>query len=431
MIEIKNNILYFDGCNTLDLAKEYGTPLYLYSENLILSKLNEIKSSFLNKYDNTRAAYAGKAFLTKYMCKLIEKEGLSLDVVSGGELYTAIEVDFPAERIEFNGNNKSIEELEMALDYNIGRIIVDNVYELERIIELCREKNTTSNLLFRITPGVMSDTHDYITTGKKDSKFGIPLDEDILFPAVKKAIKSEYVNFLGFHFHVGSQLHNNLSHVGALDVVLKLIEKVKILFDFNIKEFNMGGGFGIKYTEEDDPMPISYFVDPLMKRLDSFCQNLGIVRPSVVMEPGRFIVGEAGIQLYTIGSIKEIPGIRTYASIDGGMTDNIRPGLYQAEYTGLIANKASDKSNKTVSISGKCCESTDILIKNIKLPNPESGDIFAVFSTGAYGYSMANNYNKIPIPGVVLVKNGKSELIVKPQNYADMISRELIPKHLR
>ncbi len=425
MIEIKNNNLYFDGCSAVELAEKYDTPLYVYSENIIISKINEIKTSFLNKYGNTRAAYAGKAFLTKYMCKLIEREGLSLDVVSGGELYTAIKADFPAERIEFNGNNKSIEELEMALDYNIGRIIVDNIQELDIIIELCREKNTISDLLFRITPGVMSDTHEYITTGKKDSKFGIPLDEDILFPAVEKAIKSKHVNFLGFHFHVGSQLNDNSSHKGALNVVLNLIKETKIRYDFNILEINIGGGFGIKYTEKDEPRSISYFVDPIMSELKNFCDNENLVVPEVVMEPGRFIVGEAGIQLYTIGSIKEIPGIRTYVSIDGGMTDNVRPGLYQAEYTGIIANKASNDKDKLVTISGKCCESTDILIKDIKLPDPEFGDILAVFSTGAYGYSMANNYNKIRIPAVVMVKDGDSKLIVKRQSYEDMISREL------
>lgn len=425
MIEKKENILYFDGCNTLDLIEEYGSPLYVYSENIMLSKIKEIKSSFLDKYENTRAAYAGKAFLTKYMCKLIEREGLCLDVVSGGELYTAIKSDFPGERIEFNGNNKSIEEIEMALDYKIGRIIVDNVYELDLIIELCREKNSTVDLLFRITPGVMSETHEYITTGKKDSKFGIPLDENILYPAIEKALKSKYVNFLGFHYHVGSQLHDNTSHLGALNIILSLIKETNKRFDFNIKEFNMGGGFGIKYTDKDNPKSISYFVDPIMNRLEDFCNNLGITRPAVVMEPGRFIVGEGGIQLYTIGSIKEIPDVRTYVSVDGGMTDNIRPGLYQAEYEGIIANRVSESKDTLVSISGKCCESTDILIKNIYLPNPQPGDILAVLSTGAYGYSMANNYNKIRIPPVVVVKDGESKLIVKGQTYEDLISREL------
>lgn len=431
MIDIKNNILYFDGCNTVELAKEYGTPLYVYSENIMLSKINELRNDFLSKYSNTRVAYAGKAFLTKYMCRFIEKEGLSLDVVSGGELYTAMKTNFPPERIEFNGNNKSLKELEMALDYKIGRIIVDNIKELDNLIELCREKNSIVDILFRITPGVMSETHEYITTGKKDSKFGIPLEEDILFPAIEKALLSEYVNFLGFHFHVGSQLHDNNSHLGALNVVLNLIKETKERFNYNIKEFNMGGGFGIKYTEDDNPKKISYFVDPIMENLEKFCKDIGIIRPAVVMEPGRFIVGEAGIQLYTVGNIKKIPNIRTYVSIDGGMTDNVRPGLYQAKYKGLIANKANNHEADNFTISGKCCESTDILIKNAPLTNPEPGDIFAVFSTGAYGYSMANNYNKIPIPGVVLVKNSNSELIVRNQTYEEMISREIIPERFQ
>src|SRR6056297_2850904 len=427
MMEIKKNILYFDGCNTIELAEKYGTPLYLYSENIILSKINEIKSAFLTKYKNTRAAYAGKAFLTKYMCKLIEKEGLSLDVVSGGELYTAIESSFPPERIEFNGNNKSKEELEIALDYNIGRFIVDNTYELELLEKLSKERNIKPNILFRITPGVMSDTHKYITTGKKDSKFGIPLDTNILIPAIKKAIESDFIEFLGFHYHVGSQLHNNFSHIGALDVVLKLIKRPKEIFDFSITEINIGGGFGIKYTEKDSPIPISSFINPVMDKLIKFCEKESLNTPSVVMEPGRFIVGEAGIQLYTIGSIKEIPEIRKYVSIDGGMTDNVRPGLYQAKYDGVIANKASEEKDSLVTISGKCCESTDILINNIMLANPEFGDVLAVFPTGAYGYSMANNYNKIPIPAVVMVNNGKSNIIVNRQTYDNMICREVIP----
>ena len=431
MKKIIDNIFYFDGCSVVDLAEKYGTPLYIYSENIILSKISEIKDSFLEKYENTRAAYAGKAFLTLSMCKLLEREGMCLDVVSGGELYTAVKADFPSEKIEFNGNNKSPEEIEMALDYNIGRLIVDNIYELELLEKKCKEKNTKANILFRITPGVSSDTHKYITTGTKDSKFGIPLDESIIFPSIKKALDSKYINFLGFHYHVGSQLFDNSSHVGALDAVLQLIKEVKERFNYNIKEFNMGGGFGIKYTEKDDPKPISYFVDPMMEKLNKLCNDIGILRPAVVMEPGRFIVGEAGIQIYTVGSIKEIPNIRTYVSVDGGMTDNIRPGLYQAEYTGFLGSRADDKKNTLVTISGKCCESTDILIEDLNIPKPEPEDLLVVLSTGAYGYSMANNYNKIPIPAVVMVNNGKSNIIVNRQTYDNMICREVIPDRFK
>lgn len=426
--EIKDGNLYFDGCNTIELAKEYKTPLYIMSETAIVEKCEEIRNSFLDKYENTRAAYAAKAFLTLGMCKLVEREGLCLDVVSGGELYTAIKADFPAEKIEFNGNNKSIEELEMAIDYGIGRIIVDGLDELDLIEKICKEKGKKTNILYRITPGVRSDSHDYIVTGKKDSKFGIPLYNAIIYPAVEKAIKSQYIDFLGFHFHVGSQLHDHASHLGALDITLNLIKETMNKFDFTPKELNIGGGFGIRYTDADNKKPYSYFLDPMMEKIQKFSDDMGIQRPAVVIEPGRSIVGEAGITLYTIGTIKEIPGIRKYVSVDGGMTDNIRPALYQAVYEGIIANKADLPKKETVTISGKCCESGDILIRDIKIPTPERGDTFAILSTGAYCYTMASNYNRNQIPAVVLVKDGKSQLMVKRQSYDDIIMNDLIPE---
>lgn len=427
MLRIKDNILYFDGCNTVELAKSYGTPLYVLSETAIVERCREIKETFLNKYERTRAAYASKAFLTLAMCKIIEREGLCLDVVSGGELYTAIKADFPAERIEFNGNNKSLEELELAIDYNIGRIIVDGFDELDIIEDICRKKGKKTNILYRITPGVKSDSHDYIVTGKKDSKFGFPLDDDVIFPAIEKAINSPYVNFLGLHFHVGSQLHTNESHLKALNITLKLIKDLIERYDYVIKELNVGGGYGIRYTYADDRKPYAYFLDPIMEQIEEFSKNMNITRPDVVVEPGRSIVGEAGITLYTIGTIKDIKGVRKYVSVDGGMTDNIRPALYQAKYEGLIANKAGEPRNDLVTISGKCCESGDILIKDIYLPKAERGDILAVFSTGAYCYAMASNYNKNPMLATVLVKEGKSQVIVKRQTYEHMIANEIIP----
>jgi diaminopimelate decarboxylase len=427
VLRIKDNILYFDGCNTVELAKSYGTPLYVLSETAIVERCREIKETFLNKYERTRAAYASKALLTLAMCKIIEREGLCLDVVSGGELYTAIKADFPAERIEFNGNNKSLEELELAIDYNIGRIIVDGFDELDIIEDICRKKGKKTNILYRITPGVKSDSHDYIVTGKKDSKFGFPLDDDVIFPAIEKAINSPYVNFLGLHFHVGSQLHTNESHLKALNITLKLIKDLIERYDYVIKELNVGGGYGIRYTDADDRKPYAYFLDPIMEQIEEFSKNMNITRPDVVVEPGRSIVGEAGITLYTIGTIKDIKGVRKYVSVDGGMTDNIRPALYQAKYEGLIANKAGEPRNDLVTISGKCCESGDILIKDIYLPKAERGDILAVFSTGAYCYAMASNYNKNPMLATVLVKEGKSQVIVKRQTYEHMIANEIIP----
>lgn len=430
MREIKDNILYFDGCNTVELAKKYGTPLYVMSETAIVDKCKEIRDTFLNKYKRTRAAYASKALLTLAMCKIIEREGLCLDVVSGGELYTAIQADFPAERIEFNGNNKSTEELELAIDYDIGRIIVDGFDELGLIEDICKKKGKKANILYRITPGVKSDSHDYIVTGKKDSKFGFPLDDDVIFPAIEKAINSTYINFLGFHFHVGSQLHNNESHLKALKIALKLIKDTIDKYNYVTQELNVGGGFGIRYTDADDKKPYAYFLDPMMAEIEEFSKRMNIKRPEIVIEPGRSIVGEAGITLYTIGTIKDIEGIRKYVSVDGGMTDNIRPALYQAKYECVIANKAAQPSTDLVTISGKCCESGDILIRDAYIPLAERGDILAIFSTGAYGYAMASNYNKNPFPATVLVKEGKSEVIVRRQTYEHMIANEIIPKSL-
>ena len=426
MREEIDGILYFDGCNTVELAKKYGTPLYVLSETVIAEKCREIRDTFLNKYKKTRAAYAAKAFLTPVMCKIIEREGLCIDVVSGGEMYTAIKSGFPAERIEFNGNNKSIKEIEMAIDYNVGRIIVDGIDELNLIEEVCKEKGKKLNILYRITPGVKSDSHDYIVTGKKDSKFGIPLDREIIYPIIEQAIKSEYVNLLGLHFHVGSQLNDNTSHLKALNITLKIIKEIYLRYGFITTEINVGGGFGIQYTNEDNIKPFSYFLDPMMEMIEKFSKELNIERPEVVIEPGRSIVGEAGITLYTVGAIKEIPGIRKYVSVDGGMSDNIRPSLYQAKYTGLAANKAAEIKTDVVTICGKCCESGDILIKDAQVAPLDRGDIFAVFSTGAYGYSMASNYNKNPLPAVVMVNDGKSEIIVNRQSYEDMIKNEVL-----
>ncbi len=429
--EIKDGILYFDGCSTVDLAKQYGTPLYVMSEGDIEDKMREIKTCFLDKYPNTRAAYASKAFCTMAIYKICEKEGFCIDIVSGGELHTAIKAGFPAERIEFNGNNKLPQEIEEALDYGIGRFIVDGLQEVALIEAICKEKGKTANILFRVTPGVAASTHDYITTGKKDSKFGIPLDEDVFFPQVEAAIKAEHINFLGLHFHVGSQLFDNAPFLQALDIILDKVAEIKKRFDYDIKELNLGGGFGATYIDEERK-PYAYFLAPMMERIEAFFTELGVERPAVVIEPGRSIVAEAGLSLYTIGSIKDIRDIRKYVSVDGGMTDNIRPALYQAEYEGLVANKASEPKDDKVTICGKCCESGDILIKDCMITGTaKAGDLFAMFSTGAYGFSMASNYNSNPIPAVVLVKDGKSELIVKRQSYDDMIKNQVMPEMLK
>lgn len=429
-LDIRNNHLYWDGCDTVALAKEYGTPLYVYSVTDILAQCQKIKTEFLDKYENTRAAYASKAFSTLAMLKLVEQAGLSLDVVSGGELYTAMQAEFPAEHIEFNGNNKSWDELEQAIDYGVGRIIVDGIQEIDMIQEICQEKQKKANILFRITPEVKVETHQFISTGQKDSKFGIPLDEEILFPLIEKILGMPELIFYGFHFHVGSQLASHQAHLAATDSALNLMLEVDRRFGYSLRELNIGGGFGVQYTKSDVRQPYHYFLDPVMAKIKEFTQRHDLVMPTVVIEPGRSIIAEAGISLHTIGTIKTLPNIRKYVSIDGGMTDNIRPGLYQARYTGLLANRGADPATETVTISGKACESTDILIKDISLPPVKQGDIFATLATGAYGYSMASNYNKLAIPAVVFVKEGQAELVVARQSYAQMTANERVPKLL-
>lgn len=413
---------YFSDCDTVELAKEYGTPLYVMSEDIIMERLNEIKHSFSEKYQNVQAYYASKAFLTKEMARIIKREGLGLDVVSGGELYTAKSIDFPMEKIMFHGNNKTPEEIKMALECKIGRFVSDSIYEIQLIDEIAKKMGVKADILLRVTPGVDSHTHKYISTGNIDSKFGIPIPQ--LTEAVKLAQELEGIILKGFHFHVGSQLLENESHLLAVDIMLNLIKKMKEEVGYVAQEFNLGGGFGIKYLDDTETRKLSYFVDPMMNIIEKFCSENSITRPGIFIEPGRWVVGEAGITLYKIGSIKEIPGVRTYAAVDGGFPDNPRPALYQAEYEGVIANKADSKCNVNVTIAGKCCESGDILIWDLKVPKLQSGDILAVKSTGAYNYSMASNYNRIPKPAVVMLSKGNSRLIVKRQSYEDMSRNE-------
>ncbi|NLL82128.1 MAG: diaminopimelate decarboxylase [Tissierellia bacterium] len=413
----------FSSCDTVELAKKYGTPLYVMSEDIIMDRINEIKDSFVNKYENVEAYYASKAFLTKEMARIIKREGLGLDVVSGGELYTAKSVDFPMEKIMFHGNNKTLEEIEMALKYKVGHFVCDSIGEIQLIDRLAKDLDNRANILIRVTPGVDSDTHKYISTGNVDSKFGVPLG--LLKDAIEISRGLNNIDLKGFHFHVGSQLFDNTSHLMATKILLNLIKEVKDELGFITEELDLGGGFGIYYKKGDDVKDLSYFIDPMMEEIENFVINNNLLRPRISIEPGRWIVGEAGITLYTIGSIKEIPGVRTYVGVDGGMTDNPRPALYQAEYEALVANKVDQECTTTVTIAGKCCESGDILIWDLRVPALESGDILAVKSTGAYNYSMASNYNRIGRPAVVMLKNGSPRLIVKRESYEDMLRNEL------
>lgn len=422
--QILNSQLHIDNISAVYIAKRYGTPLYVYSYKDIKNQIQTLKEQFENKYENVRIAYASKAFNCVAICQIMQHLGVCLDIVSEGELYTAKKAGFDMKNIEINGNNKLISELEDAIEYGVGRIIVDGLSELDIIEDICKRKNKRTKILFRITPGVDSHTNEKISTGKLDSKFGIPIDEDVLYPQIEKAINSEYVDFLGFHFHVGSQLFDNISHLLATDIILDIVKNVKEKYNYDIKELNLGGGFGATYTNEQRK-PYSYFLDPMMKKIEDFCKKINIDRPAIVIEPGRSIIAEAGIQLYSVGQIKDIKDVRKYVSVDGGMSDNIRPSLYDAKYDAIIANRADENADDLVTICGKCCESGDILIKDIMLPTPKRDDIIAVFTTGAYGYSMASNYNKLPKPAVVMIKDGKVFEIIKRQSYEDMIKNEL------
>ena len=414
MFTKKDNVLHIDGVSVTELKKEYGTPLYIYSVNDIKDRISELKKDFLNKYENTTVSYAAKAFICKSLLDIIAKECLNLDVVSSGELYIALASGFDPKKIEFNGNNKLYEEIDMAVKNGVGKIIVDGSGEVEMIERACKKYSTKANVLFRITPGVDTKTHKYIQTAMVDSKFGFNLID--VLEEVKKLKNNPFINFIGYHYHLGSQLFDNTVYLKATDIAIDLIEKTKDLTGSYIKELNIGGGFGITYTDEKRK-PYSYFLDPVMEKLKShFADNT----PSVTIEPGRSIVGEAGSTLYTVGNIKDIKGIRKYVALDGGMTDNIRPALYGAKYTALVANKADEDPIETVTLCGKCCESGDILIKDIKLPQIESEDLILIKSTGAYGFSMSSNYNSLRRPAVVFTENSNHYLAVKRQDYKDL-----------
>ena len=303
--EIRNNRLYFDGCDTVELAKKYGTPIFVFSENDILNRINELKKDFIEKYGNCRVAYASKAFCTVGMLKLLDRENISADVVSGGELAVAVKAGFNPERVEFNGNNKLPKEIDMAVSYGVGRIILDGLNELPLIEEACKKYNKKMNVMVRITPGVAASTHDYIITGKKDSKFG---DDDVFYPVIKAVIDSPYVEFTGLHMHIGSQLFTVKEFTDSLDVMLDCASEIRKRFGVDIKELNLGGGFGVTYIDEERK-PFSFFLDPLMEKIISWSESEKVERPAVVIEPGRSIIAEAGITLYSVGQIKEVRGI--------------------------------------------------------------------------------------------------------------------------
>ncbi|MPM17423.1 Diaminopimelate decarboxylase [bioreactor metagenome] len=423
--KIEGNDLYIGGLKAKDLANEYGTPLYVMDEQLLIDKCREYIESFKVKSENNRVAFAGKAFLTVGMCKLIEEQGLYLDVVSGGELYTAYKANFPMDKIYFHGNNKTLEEIEFGIKLGVGRFVVDNLWEMTEINKVSEKYNKIQKIYLRLTPGIEAHTHDYIKTGQIDSKFGFAPVGNIIMDAVKMAIELENIELVGLHCHIGSQIFETEPFADAAEVMLNFINGIKQETGHLIEELDLGGGFGIYYSEGDKPKETKEYCDVILNRVNEVCQKLSLKKPILTIEPGRSIVANAGTTLYTVGSIKEIPGIRTYAAVDGGMGDNIRPALYGAKYEAILANKASNKNEKNITIAGKCCESGDILIQDISLPKAENGDILAVLATGAYGFSMASGYNKNLRPAVIFVRNGEAKIVCKRQSYEELLISEI------
>jgi diaminopimelate decarboxylase len=422
--------LTIGGCDTVALVEQFGTPLYVMDEALIRERCQSFVNAFKASGLNYQVAYASKAFCVKAMCRLVEQEGMSLDVVSEGELHTALEAGFPAERIHFHGNNKTPSEIEFALEAGIGCFVVDNFVELHMLNQIAASRNIVANILFRLTPGIEAHTHEFITTGQTDSKFGFDLGNGAAMEAVGQALQLDNVKLLGTHSHIGSQIFDTNGFQLAVVKLTQFAEDVRQRFDHIFPVLNLGGGFGIRYVSEDDPLPVGDYVQALVDTIKSEFDKHQYPYPEVWIEPGRSVVGDAGTTLYTIGTYKDIPGVNKYVSVDGGMSDNIRPALYGAVYEAMLANRANDQAEETVTISGKACESGDKLILDIKLPKANTGDVLAVSCTGAYNYSMASNYNRIRRPAVVFVNNGQAEVVVQRESLDDMVKNDVIPAYL-
>lgn len=418
--------LEIGGVDALRLVEEYGTPLYVYDVALIRERARGFKKTFEELGVVAQVAYASKAFSSVAIYELMHEEGLSLDVVSGGELYTAIKANFPKERIHFHGNNKTVDEIEMAIDYGIGCMVVDNYYEIELLQKILKKKKAKMSVLVRVTPGIEAHTHDYILTGQDDSKFGFGLTNGQAEEAIRRILAaSDELDLIGLHCHIGSQIFETTGFIMAAHRIMeKLVEWHKTLA-FDSKVLNLGGGFGVRYTAEDKPLEPAEYVKEIIHEVKKMAEDNQLAVPEIWIEPGRSLVGEAGTTLYKIGSRKEVPGVRDYVAVDGGMSDNIRPALYEAHYEAVLASSPLDKAEETVAIAGKCCESGDMLIWDLPLPKSNAGDVLAVFCTGAYGYSMASNYNRIPRPPVVFVENGKSKLVVRRETYENLVQNDL------
>lgn len=427
---MQDGVLNIGGVKATDLREKYGTPLYVMDVKYIRDIVRAFKKTIGEFYGKGNVAYASKAFSTKAIYSIMDAEGACIDVVSLGEMYTAVSAGFDLSKAYFHGNNKPIEELRYAIEHNIGVIVIDSYQEISLINELASKYNKRQKVSVRINPGVEAHTHSYIQTATLDSKFGFPIINGMADAAIREVLKQDWLDLAVINCHIGSQIFDVQAYRLAVDLMTDYMVHIKEEFAVEIPELDMGGGFGVHYTEEDPKFSVEEYcryVQIISQELNNAIENKNLNRPVLTLEPGRSVVAESGITLYTVGAIKEIPNMKKYVCIDGGMADNIRPALYQAQYEAVIANKPLDIQKELVSITGKYCESSDILIKDFMLQEAETGDLLAVFSTGAYNYSMASNYNRNPVPPVVMVEDGKSDYAVKPQTYEDIIRNDETP----
>ena len=421
--------LSIGGCDLVELAEKYATPLYVIDEKTLRSICADYKKAFEN-YPKTRMMYASKALCTSAIARILDEEGFGFDTVSSGEIYTVYKSGIDMSKVLFNGNNKSYDELALAIEVGVGRISVDNFFELALLNEIAQSENKTADILLRITPGIECHTHEYIQTGHLDSKFGFDLtqiDEAI------ELILNEYKNIKlhGLHAHIGSQIFETSIFPDEIEIMAKEISRISEKFAIQLDEINIGGGLGVKYTDADVP-PSTYEIGELVvNKLNEVVAKYNIEPPTIFLEPGRSIISTSGITLYTVGSSKQVPHGTKYVAIDGGMADNPRPSMYQAEYYAQVANAKNTEENETVTLAGRFCESGDILIKNIELPKLEQGDIICVYNTGAYNYSMASNYNRVQKPAMVLVKDSQADVIIERETLEDLIAHDIIPDRLR
>lgn len=421
-----DGVLEIAGISVEELAKKYQTPLYIYDLELIEKNIKEIKESFKSDRFKTKIVYASKAYLSRAIVQIIEKFGLDIDAVSAGEILTILSSNFPPKKIHMHGNNKSLEEIEICVKNEIGSIILDNRFEIEKVVNICKKFNKKIDVLLRVNVGIEAHTHEYIKTSKHSSKFGESIfDKDIL-KIVKEITEKEELNFLGFHSHIGSQIFDEVGFCEAVAILVKFTKEISQNLNIKIPEINIGGGFGVRYTEKDTDVDLKQIMKKIIKSIEENLEKESLSIERVTIEPGRSIIAQAGSTLYTVGGTKETYGGEKYVFVDGGMTDNIRPALYQAEYECVVANNLNEKEKEKITLAGKCCESGDILIKDINLEKCKENDLILVSCTGAYGYSMSSNYNKALKPAVIFVKNKKSYLVTKRETYEDLIKNDVL-----